>query len=150
MGRPQVQPKAPVEHWGGQRPRPQPPHQPEQQRSARQVLVVDDDRMLREVLVGALEDEGYVVRSARNGREALALLEQWRPDVILLDLMMPEMDGWAFRSRQLQLPASADIPVIVLSAGPNLRYGVDSLRSTAIFPKPFDLDLLLATVDKVT
>jgi CheY-like chemotaxis protein len=121
-----------------------------QPRSSRQVLVVDDDRMLREVLIGALEDEGYTVRAARNGREALALLEHWQPDLILLDLMMPEMDGWTFRSRQLQLPDWADIPVIVLSAGPNLRYGVDSLRSTAIFPKPFDLDLLLAAVDKVT
>ena len=146
MGRSQTHSPDPPEQQPAQRLE---PHR-EPRRSARHVLVVDDDKMLREVLIGALEDEGYTVRAARNGREALVLLEQWRPDVILLDLMMPEMDGWAFRSRQLQLPAWADIPVIVLSAGPNLRYGVDSLRSTAIFPKPFDLDLLLAAVDKVT
>jgi CheY-like chemotaxis protein len=122
---------------------------PSERQGPRRILVVDDDRLLRDILLAALEDDGYVVRTARHGREALALLAGWRPHLILLDLMMPEMDGWAFRARQLELDAYADIPVIVLSAGPNLRYGVAALRATAIFPKPFDLDLLLAAVDKV-
>jgi DNA-binding response OmpR family regulator len=113
------------------------------------VLVVDDDPMLRDILVTALKDEGYAVRTARNGREALAVLEAWRPNLILLDLMMPDMDGWSFRARQLTLDGHAEIPVIVLSAGPNLRFGVDVLRATAIIPKPFDLDLLLAAVAKL-
>lgn len=113
------------------------------------VLVIDDDRLLQELLVGALADEGYVVRSAGNGREALQVLERWRPDVILLDLMMPVMDGWAFRARQLELDACADVPVIVLSAGSNLRHGVDTLRASVILPKPFDLDVLLGVVARL-
>jgi CheY-like chemotaxis protein len=114
------------------------------------VLVVEDDPPLRELLASALSDEGYLVRTANNGREALDVLGGWNPQVILLDLMMPEMDGWAFRERQLRMNGLADIPVIVLSAGPNLRVGVDRLRATAIFPKPFELDLLLAAVSTVT
>ena len=113
------------------------------------ILVVDDDRMLRELLVGALGDEGYDVQSARDGQEGLAALSRWRPDLVLLDLMMPVLDGWAFRSKQLESKELASIPVVVLSAGHNLRSGVDALQATVIFPKPFDLDALLAVVSRL-
>ena len=85
------------------------------------VLVVDDDTILRTVLCESLADEGYEVRPADNGRHALALLGDWTPDVIVLDLMMPGMDGWAFRGAQLGRRAVAHIPVIVLSATRDLR-----------------------------
>ena len=70
----------------------------------RRVLVVDDDLSIQGFLAEALADEGYGVRTAANGREALAILREWRPDLILLDLMMPEMDGWEFRGEQRALP----------------------------------------------
>jgi CheY-like chemotaxis protein len=113
---------------------------------ARQVLVVDDEPALRAVLVGALEDEGYTVRSAANGKLALDLLGRWQPDLILLDLMMPELDGWDLRARLLANESWSHIPVVVLSAAPDRRGGVERLRAAAVFPKPFELDSLLDTV----
>jgi two-component system response regulator MprA len=111
------------------------------------VLVVDDDPSIREVLISALEDEGYEVRAAPDGAVALELLESWRPDVILLDLMMPNVDGWTFRTRQLAAGMADQVPVIVLSAGYNLqRPSVEGLRATAVMAKPFDLDALLGFV----
>jgi DNA-binding response OmpR family regulator len=92
----------------------------------------------------ALADEGYAVRAAPDGRAALALLEIWRPHLILLDLMMPVLDGWGFRARQLATPNAEDLPVIVLSAARDAR--VEALRPAAVVSKPFDLDLLLNTV----
>jgi CheY-like chemotaxis protein len=115
-------------------------------RSSRQVLVVDDDRMLREVLIGALEDEGYTVRAARNGREALALLEHWQPDVILLDLMMPIMNGWEFRSEQLRDPKLSSIPVVIMTADGSASEKARSLY-TDYLRKPIHLDALLALVN---
>jgi len=108
------------------------------------ILVVDDDPDLRSLLTLALADEGYEVRAAPDGRVALDLLEAWPPRVILLDLMMPIMDGWAFRARQLATRGSDHIPVIVFSAAPDMR--VAALRPAAVLSKPFNLDVLLATV----
>ncbi len=92
----------------------------------------------------ALADEGYDVRAAPDGRAALALLETWRPHLILLDLMMPVLDGWGFRARQLATPGAEDLPVIILSAARDMR--VESLRPAAVVPKPFNLELLLDRV----
>ena len=110
------------------------------------VLVVDDDPTLRALLTAALTDEGYAVATAADGAAGLRRLRAWRPDLVLLDLMMPGLDGWGFRAAQLAAADTAAVPVVVLSAGPNLHAGVDALRATAILPKPFDLDLLLGVV----
>jgi CheY-like chemotaxis protein len=114
------------------------------------VLVVDDDAAIRDVLAEVLQDEGYVVRSAANGREALAVLRQGPgvPAIILLDLMMPVMSGWEFRAAQCEDPALAEIPVIVLSAGRDLSVGAASVRAVSYLPKPVDLDVLLDTVSR--
>src|SRR5262245_23155992 len=81
------------------------------------VLVVDDDEEIRNALTEFLSDEGYGVVSASNGREALASLREGvHPSVILLDLMMPVMDGWDFRAEQLRDPGLRDIPVVVITA----------------------------------
>src|SRR5581483_10950225 len=72
--------------------------------TARRVLVVEDDRGIRDLLAAVLTDEGFDVRQAANGKEALAVLERWQPDAILLDLMMPVMDGWTFRREQRRRP----------------------------------------------
>ena len=86
------------------------------------VLVVDDDRDIRDSLIEMLEDHGYPATGAANGAEALeALRTRPRPSLILLDLMMPVMDGRGFREEQLKNPAWADIPVIVISAYGNIE-----------------------------
>jgi CheY-like chemotaxis protein len=114
---------------------------------ARGVLVVDDDPAIRAVVSELLVDEGYEVRAATNGRHALAVLESWHPDVILLDLMMPEMDGWAFlASQQLSLELVC-IPVIVMSASYNLRGEAGGIAAADVVAKPFAIDQLLAKVE---
>lgn len=84
----------------------------------RTVLIVDDDPDVRTSISDALEEEGYRVHRAANGREALRLLREGAalPDVILLDMMMPDMDGWAFRSEQQKEPRLSRIPVLIFSA----------------------------------
>ena len=110
------------------------------------VLVIDDDAGLRELLQLCLEDEGYAVAVAANGREGLDRLQRWRPRVILLDLMMPVMDGWTFRAEQLARDDLARIPVVVLSAAHQARRQAELLGAAAIIEKPFDLVSLCATV----
>jgi CheY-like chemotaxis protein len=116
----------------------------------RRVLVVDDDVSIQGFLVDALADDGYAVRTATNGQDALAILREWRPDLILLDLMMPDMDGWQFRARQLALPEAAAIPVIVLSAMRDPTPKVQGLAPSRVFVKPFDLEDLLDTIDELS
>lgn len=86
------------------------------------------------------------MRTAANGREALDVLEQWRPSVIVLDLMMPVMDGWDFRAEQLRRATIADVPVILLSGARDVRTSAEQLSAWLAIPKPFDLDVLLAAV----
>jgi CheY-like chemotaxis protein len=109
-------------------------------------LVVDDDKDLRDMLAEALTDEGFDVRTAAHGEQALALLAQWRPHVILLDLNMSVMDGWTFRRVQLGCPSIADIPVIVFSASYGPRARDAELKVTAFLPKTCDIDKLTSTV----
>jgi CheY-like chemotaxis protein len=116
----------------------------------RRVLVVDDDPSIQGFLAEALSDEGYDVRAAANGREALTIVREWRPDLILLDLMMPEMDGWAFRAEQRAMPGVSDVPVIVLSATRDLATKARDLEPAQVFAKPFDLEALLGTIEQLT
>lgn len=110
------------------------------------VLVVEDDQSLREALADALELDGHVVAMAANGREALRAIGQRRPDVILLDLAMPVMDGWEFRRLQRQIDPA--IPVVVVSAASEPRLA--EVHPDAYLAKPFDIDTLLAVVRGVT
>jgi len=113
------------------------------------VLVVDDDPAIREFVGQALEDEGYEVRLAVNGQDALTTLLEWQANLIVLDLMMPTMDGWTFRDRQREVASLAGIPVIVMSAARNLVGQTDRLAANAILPKPFDLDTLLMETERL-
>jgi DNA-binding response OmpR family regulator len=110
------------------------------------VLVVDDDEIIQGFLFEALADEGYDVKTAANGRQALAVLGSWVPHLIVLDLMMPEMDGWAFRAEQVRREHLAQVPVIVLSAARDLERQAAVLGAAGVFAKPFDLNALLSTV----
>jgi CheY-like chemotaxis protein len=112
------------------------------------ICVVDDDAAIRAWLVDALLDDGHVVVSAADGAAMLALLERMHPlpDLILLDLLMPGMDGRTFRLRQLEHPRLATIPVVLISAGRDLGPGAAALRIPEYLAKPLRLDLLLDTV----
>jgi CheY-like chemotaxis protein len=112
------------------------------------VLVIDDDEAIREAVEELLVDEGYSVRAAGNGSEALALLRSSPrlPCVILLDLMMPVMDGFAFRRTQAQDPRLADIPVVVISADSTVTRKASELSVQAALAKPLRLETLLSTV----
>jgi CheY-like chemotaxis protein len=113
------------------------------------VMVVEDDEDIRESLLDVLDDYGYEATSAIHGRDALDKLseESARPTVILLDLMMPVMDGREFRERQLATPALADIPVVVISAFHDLERLIESLKPAAYLSKPIDLKRLLQIVE---
>jgi DNA-binding response OmpR family regulator len=113
------------------------------------VLVVDDDALIRDTLATALGDEGYSVRVATDGRAALDTMGQWRPDVIVLDLMMPVMDGPAFRAAQRSAAETALIPVIVLSAAHEVNSRAATLDPAAVFAKPFDLGDLLYAIERL-
>lgn len=109
------------------------------------VLLIDDDRSVREPLADALELEGYEVRSVENGQQALEALADRRPDAIVLDLVMPSMDGWEFR--RLQREFHGDIPLIVTSGSAEPR--LDELHPEAYLMKPFELDTFLVVLRAV-
>ncbi len=114
------------------------------------VMVVEDDLDVRESLVEVLEDNDYLPLGAANGKEAIELLRAGhaKPCVILLDIMMPVMDGWQFRALQRADPELDTIPVVVLTAHANLQEAADKLAAAACLGKPFRLETLLATVEQ--
>jgi CheY-like chemotaxis protein len=111
------------------------------------VLIVDDDADLRDTVCTALADEGYECVGASSGAEALDRLRSGDlPQIILLDLMMPVMDGWTFLEQQQRDPRLAHIPVLVLSASPRVEdLAPDAARALR---KPMDLETLLSAVSE--
>jgi CheY-like chemotaxis protein len=112
------------------------------------VLIVEDDESAREALATFLAAEGYTVIEAANGREALDRLQQDAVGLILLDLMMPVMDGWEFRAVQLRTPALAPIPVMVITADASARSRAMSLGVEGYMTKPIQFARLLEFVDR--
>ena len=112
------------------------------------LCVVDDDADIREVLSDVLTFAGYEVILADDGQSALDRLRARKNGcrLILLDLMMPRMNGWEFRRRQLADPALASIPVMLLTGAGTAAKAIDELRVEMTIEKPFDLDALLASV----
>ena len=117
-----------------------------QQANLRTVLVVDDDPGVLEVLELALAAEGYDVVVARNGREALEQAARANPHLMLVDLMMPVMDGWQFVRECRKQANLGRTPVIVLSASRNVQETLCGLGVQAVVSKPFNLDDLLDLV----
>jgi CheY-like chemotaxis protein len=111
------------------------------------ILIVEDDFDIREALTQILEEEGYPVRGAANGKEALEVASSGpTPSLILLDLMMPVMNGWQFRVEQMQNPRLASVPVLVISADPHVQPKAATLGVAGLLKKPVSLDELLTAV----
>jgi CheY-like chemotaxis protein len=115
------------------------------------VLVVDDDDAIRETLVDFLDENGYSAVGAIHGRDALEKLDGSgrRPCLILLDLMMPVMDGISFREQQLKTPGLEKIPTIIMSAHADVRAVAGQLDAVAYLKKPLNVDQLLGFMNQI-
>ena len=105
----------------------------------RRVLVVEDDQTLRDIIAEALREDGYVVQTAGNGETALEVAGRWSPHLVILDLMMPRMDGEAFGAILRQLDGMAAVPIMLVSAS---RFAEDvgaRLGASVSLTKPFNL-----------
>jgi CheY-like chemotaxis protein len=117
---------------------------------AKIILVVEDDRDLARLVAEVLEAAGYRTAIAGNGREALDHLRaNNHPDLILLDMMMPVMDGWKFREEQQKLPALASIPVVTVTADGDARGKAASIQAAGYVAKPISIDTLLDEVQRI-
>jgi len=110
----------------------------------RRVLVVEDDEAIRDNIAELLTEVGYAVACAADGCEGLRRLREQPSDLVLLDLMMPGMDGWSFRTAQLEDPHLAHIPVVVVSAFEHPR----DIDAAAFVPKPYDVEHLLHVIER--
>jgi CheY-like chemotaxis protein len=116
---------------------------------AKCILVVDDDRIIVALAKSTLEGKGYEVMTAQDGEEALQVLTKKIPDLIMLDVQMPKMDGYAFIMKKIKDPAIAQIPVIVLTAEAKTaplfkRHGVKNYLI-----KPFNTEDLLNKIQAI-
>ncbi len=111
------------------------------------VLVVDDDPSIRRMIMAALRRDGYTFSEAANGKEALEIMRQEPPSVVVLDLMMPIVSGWDVLRERAAEPDLQSIPVIIVSAnrGPELASAMDK-GICAFLPKPFDITVLSSLV----
>jgi CheY-like chemotaxis protein len=117
---------------------------------AKLILIVEDDHDVAHLLAEVLEVEGYRTAIAANGCEALDQLQKdSHPDLILLDMMMPVMDGWKFREEQRKLPAFASIPVLTVTADGDARGKAAAIQAAGHVSKPVEIDSLLDEVERV-
>lgn len=116
--------------------------------TSRSILVVDDERGFRDVVTVILESQGYQVQQAHHANDALGLLDETTPDLILTDMMMPEMDGVGLIKRLKETPKWANIPVVVISAysEPEVQENAFAAGATGFISKPFSASELRSTV----
>ena len=118
--------------------------------AAKHILIVEDDHDVAQSVAEVLEASGYGTGIAANGREALDYLEQnTRTDLILLDMMMPVMDGWQFREEQRKVPALDSIPVVIVTADGNARGKAEAIQAAGLVAKPVTIDGLLNEVERI-
>jgi CheY-like chemotaxis protein len=116
----------------------------------RRILIVEDDDDISSSMTELLEEEGYAVTRAANGVEALSRLRSGGelPQLVLLDLMMPLMDGYEFRETQRRDPKLSGIPIVLMSAGGDLKANAVELGVRGVLRKPFlDIGTVLETID---
>ncbi|MGN8121061.1 response regulator [Pseudomonas sp. 22082] len=113
------------------------------------ILVVDDEYLIADILGFALEDEGFMVVKASNGKKGLEVLERERPDLIITDFMMPVMDGLEFATAVRALPSAHLLPIILIS-GAQAHLGMErSDLFNAVLEKPFNIDSILAAAKRL-
>ena len=115
------------------------------------ILVVEDDDAIRGMVSDVLREDGYNVSEARNGAEAFDYVGAHRPDLIVLDLMMPVMDGWQFVEACHRAAVCDAVPIVVTSASHDLSRTAERLRRYGVrtcLAKPFDVDGLLALIER--
>lgn len=112
----------------------------------KRILVVEDDPVIQSLMVEFLSDEGFDIVSAGDGQSGVDLARNAHPDLILMDLMLPVMDGMCATRTLKRDPETREIPIIAVSAGTNLRIHAEHLPADSVVGKPFDLDTLLAAV----
>jgi len=113
---------------------------------SRRVLVVDDDESIRQFIEMALRDDGFEVAVAPEGATALQEAEVFKPDVILLDMRMPGVDGWTFAETYRAGPGP-HAPILVLTAARDAEEYAEAIRADAVLAKPFDLAELIRTLN---
>jgi CheY-like chemotaxis protein len=116
-------------------------------RQNRDILVVDDDVYLCEIMSDVLQAEGHKTRTASNGLEALERIREKRPDLILLDLMMPVMSGWELAATLRANSDWNDIPIVIITADYHVERKREETGARAVITKPFDIDQLVQVVD---
>jgi len=113
------------------------------------ILIVDDDPAIRDVVTDILEMSDYRVKTACNGAEALVNIRTDRPAAVLLDLMMPVMNGWEFLRQYRGETAAAQVPVVIMSAAQDASAAASALGAQAFLSKPFEIETILAIVGRV-
>ena len=112
--------------------------------------MVEDDTSIREVISDVLEDKGFRVLPAANGSDALRQLDSVRPAVVVLDLLMPVMHGWAFMESYLEKTGGSPIPIVVVSVNPALPRSYNRLGVASVVSKPFNVDHLAQAVEQAS
>jgi DNA-binding response OmpR family regulator len=114
---------------------------------AKRVLIVEDEEAVRELEKFILEQQGYEVMEARDGLEGLAKAEFRRPDLILLDLMMPDVSGGRMYEEMQTHPITAGIPIVVVTGKPDAHEMFDEqIGPENVIMKPFEAETLLARI----
>jgi len=116
------------------------------ERAVARVLVVDDDPSILDTVTSILENEGHQVMAASGGEEALSMVRAWHPTIVLLDMRMPIMDGWAVAKSMRE--SGARVPIVVMTAAENARRWADEIGAAGHLDKPFGLDDLIAIVER--
>ena len=114
------------------------------ERARTRVLLVDDDTSILDTVSAILSGEGYQIAAAASGSEALALASTWHPTLVLLDMRMPVMDGWAVARRLRE--SGSQVPIVVMTAAESARRWADEIGAAGYLPKPFTLDELIDCV----
>ena len=117
-------------------------------RDGQRILIVDDEAAVADLIEAVLVSEGFTVAIARDGIQGILLARDWKPDLVLMDIMLPGVDGTTAIRRLKSDPATADLPIVAMSAGRTIRRQSNELADAdAALAKPFDIDALLAQIE---
>ena len=117
-------------------------------RSSQRILIVDDEASVADLIEAVLVSEGYTVAIARDGIQGILLARDWKPDLVLMDVMLPGIDGTTAIRRLKSDPETSELPIVAMSAGRTIRRQSNELSDAdAALAKPFDIEALLAQIE---